>query len=91
MWNPFKKKEKKIKFYSLLPAVNTLYPITPAKKFKREWVEQEKEFFVEYERKCPLHKKFEGLTSVGRCPAIKTTMNTGYILYAPADLILLLY
>lgn len=88
MWNPFKKKEKKIKFYSLLPAVNTLYPITPANKFKREWVAQEKEFFTEYEKKCPLHKKFEGLTSVGRCPAIKTTMNTGYILYAPADFII---
>ena len=84
MWNPFKKKEKKIKFYSLLPAVNTLHPITPARKFRRKWVQEEKEFFVEHEKKCPLHLK-TGLTSVGRCPAIKTTMHTGYIVYAPAD------
>jgi hypothetical protein len=59
------KKKPKIRFYSLISAVQTLYPITQSRELKREWVSSEKEDY--------------------KCPAVHNIMNTGFIMYAPAD------
>ena len=80
-------KKPKIKFFSLIPAVNTLYPITPSSKLKRSWVEEEKKDFESRKSKCPF-AYVDGLKSIGKCPAIKSAMNTGFILYTPADFII---
>lgn len=80
----FKKKKPKIKFYSLIPAVTTLYPIIPSSKLKRKWVEEEKVEFEKVKSKCPFHMK-DGLRSIGKCPAIATSMATGFVLTSPAD------
>ena len=38
MWNPFKKKRKWVRFYSVQKGVSALQPWIPAKKIKRKWV-----------------------------------------------------
>ena len=38
MWNPFKKKKRWIRFYSVQKGVSALQPWIPAKKIKRKWV-----------------------------------------------------
>lgn len=82
--NIFSKAKPKIRFYSLIPAVQTLYPITLSKDLKREWVTSEKEDYKERQSKCPVHK-LGTIFSINKCPAVHNVMNTGFILYAPAD------
>lgn len=86
----WKQKEKnstsKIRFISTVPGVSTLYPLTPASKFKRDWIEDEKIQHKERKSKCPVHGLVAPLIgSITKCPAIKATMGAGYILRAPAD------
>lgn len=84
---PFKnlfKKKNKIRFYSLIPAVQTLYPITLAKELKREWTSEEKEDYKIRQSKCPAHK-LANVLSINKCPAVHNLMNTGFVVYAPAD------
>jgi hypothetical protein len=83
---PRKNTTSKIKFISTVPGVSTLYPLTPAKNLKRDWIDDEKEQYKERKSRCPIH----GLTapligSITKCPAVKATMGSGYILRAPAD------
>lgn len=77
-------KKKKIRFYSLIPAVQTLYPITLAKELKREWTLAEREDFKIRQSKCPVHK-IASVFSISKCPAVHNLMNTGFVVYAPAD------
>jgi hypothetical protein len=79
-----KNKKPRIRFFSLIPAVNTLYPITLSSKLKRDWVEEEKKDFEVRKSKCPF-ANLPGLKSIGKCPAIKSAMNAGFVIYAPAD------
>jgi len=81
--NIFSKAKPKIRFYSLISAVQTLYPITPSKDLKREWISEEKKDFKVRQSKCPLSKLTE--FSINKCPAIHNVMNVGYVIYAPAD------
>jgi len=76
----------KIKFISTVPGVNTLYPLTPASKLKRDWIEEEKADHKERKSKCPVTSLIHPIVgSIMKCPAIKATMGAGYILRAPAD------
>lgn len=76
----------KIKFISTVPGVSTLYPLTPAKNFKRDWLEDEKEDYKERKSKCPVAGLAAPLIgSITKCPAVKATMGSGYILRAPGD------
>jgi len=81
--NTLFRKKPKIRFYSLISAVQTLYPITPAKDLKREWISEEKKDFKERQSKCPMSKLVS--ISINKCPAIHNIMNEGFIVYAPAD------
>lgn len=82
--NIFSRAKPKIRFYSLVSAAQTLYPITTAKELKREWITSEKEDFKKRQSKCPVHK-LGNIFSINKCPAIHNIMNSGFILYAPAD------
>jgi hypothetical protein len=76
----------KIKFISTVPGVSTLYPITPSTKYKREWLSEEKADYKERKSKCPVNSLVAPLIgSIAKCPAVKATMGSGYILRAPAD------
>lgn len=78
------KKKPDIRFYSIISAVKTLYPITTTKELKRGWIPSEKEDFKHRQSRCPLHAL--GTTfSINKCPAIHGIMNTGFVVYAPAD------
>ena len=87
IWKPKEKNTtSKIRFISTVPGVSTLYPLTPASKFKRDWIEEEKEQYKERKSKCPVSGLVAPLIgSIAKCPAIKATMGSGYILRAPAD------
>jgi len=82
--NIFSKAKPKIRFYSLIGAVQTLYPVTLSKELKREWISTEKDDYKERLSKCPIHK-LGTIFSINKCPAVHNIMNTGFILYAPAD------
>ena len=86
----FRKKKPKARFFSLLPAVHTLHPITKADKLDRTWTKAERDDYRDRLSRCPVGKILENNTpqypnSIGRCPAINSIMRTGYIVYAPAD------
>lgn len=78
------RKKPKIRFYSLISAVQTLHPITLSKELKREWISSEKDDYKDRLSKCPVHK-LGTVFSINKCPAIHNIMNSGFILYAPAD------
>jgi hypothetical protein len=78
------KKKPKIRFYSLISAVQTLYPITQSRELKREWISSEKEDYKNRQSKCPVHK-LGNIFSINKCPAVHNIMNAGFIMYAPAD------
>ena len=78
------RKNNKIRFYSLISAVQTLYPITSSKDLKREWVSTEKEDFKIRQSKCPV-SKLSNVFSINKCPAVHSIMSNGFIMYAPAD------
>lgn len=78
------RKKNKIRFYSLISAVQTLYPITSSKDLKREWVSTEKEDFKIRQSKCPV-SKLSNVFSINKCPAVHSIMSNGFIMYAPAD------
>ena len=86
----FRKKKPKARFFSLLPAVHTLHPITKADKLDRTWTKAERDDYRNRLSRCPVGKILENNTpqypnSIGRCPAINSIMRTGYVVYAPAD------
>jgi hypothetical protein len=73
------KKKSWIRFYSLEPAVADIYPVIPASKLNRDWVQKEKK-----KSKCPV----SGFLSSSNCPGITNIMSAGYIVTAPADFII---
>ena len=85
----FRKKQPKARFFSLLPAVHTLHPITKADKLDRTWTAEERDDYRERLKRCPIGPLLQGehheVSSIGRCPAINHIMRTGYVVYAPAD------
>lgn len=83
MINLFKKRQPKIRFFSVVPTANTLYPIIHAKDLKREWVAAEKTEHREKVKRCPFAVHDLRIT---KCPAITEYMSTGFILVAPADI-----
>ena len=80
----FFRKKQDIRFWSIISAVKTLYPITTSKELKRGWIPVEKEDFKSRQSKCPVHA-LARVFSINKCPAIHGIMNTGFIVYAPAD------
>ena len=82
MNNPFKR-QPKIRFFSVVPGANTLYPITPTKNLKRDWVVEEKKEHNEKVKRCPFAIHDLRIT---KCPAIKEYMSAGFVMLAPADL-----
>ena len=80
--NLFQKKPK-IRFHSLNPGVNTLYPITLSSKLNREWIAEEKK---DYKSRCPLNFMGPVAHSINKCPAITSILNHGFIIKAPVDI-----
>ena len=56
MWNPFKKKKKWIRFYSLSEGVSDMNPWIPAKKLKRKWRTEALKKYYGKDSKCPVLK-----------------------------------
>ncbi len=56
MWNPFKKKKKWIRFYSLHEGVSDLHPWVPAKTLKRKWRTEALKKYYGKDSKCPALK-----------------------------------
>ena len=56
MWNPFKKKKKWIRFYSLHEGVSDLHPWIPAKKLKRKWRTEALKKYYGKDSACPVLK-----------------------------------
>ena len=56
MWNPFKKKRKWVRFYSVQKGVSALQPWIPAKKVKRKWVTEALKKYYGKDSKCPVLK-----------------------------------
>ena len=85
----FTKKRHRARFFSLVPAIHTLYPITKAGDLPRAWTKEEKEDYQERIKKCPFHSMLQGNyqfpSSIGKCPAINAIMRAGYVVHAPAD------
>lgn len=79
MFEWFKKKKSWVRFYSLDPAVSTMYPIVENRLTEREW-----NSLATTERNRPE----QGKQIVLNCPAIKQITNAGYVLRAPADFII---
>ncbi len=91
MINIFRKKSPTIRFFSLSPGVNTLYPIIKSGKLDRQWISEEKKDYENRKSKCPFasilngNLPIGGVHSVGKCPAIQNIMSSGFIVRAPAD------
>jgi hypothetical protein len=83
LFNIFKKKPS-IRFYSLVSAVHTLYPISLTKNLQRNWVAEEKEDYGKRKSKCPIYQLGQ-VFSINKCPAIHGIMNQGFVIHAPAD------
>jgi hypothetical protein len=74
----FGKKEKSwIRFYSVEPGVAEVYPIIPASRVKRSWMDIQQ----------PLDPD-NGPMFTKNCPGIKKLVSTGWIVTAPADFII---
>ena len=56
MWNPFKKKKKWVRFYSVQKGVSALQPWIPAKKLKRKWVNDALKKYYGKDSACPVMK-----------------------------------
>ena len=56
MWNPFKKKKKWIRFYSLHEGVSDMNPWIPAKKLKRKWRTEALKKYYGKDSACPVLK-----------------------------------
>ena len=56
MWNPFKKKKKWVRFYSLQDGVASLNPWLPAKDIKRPWVVDALKKYYGKDSACPVMK-----------------------------------
>lgn len=78
----FFKKNKKIEFYSTIPGVKEIYPVTPASKYIPKWFKEKNKDYVENKKKCP----FKHNSDVVNCPGIREYFNTGYILYLHTDI-----
>jgi len=95
MFTRRKKKSPSVRFFSLLPAVNTLYPVISSKFLKRDWIAEEQEDYQERKSKCPMAKIFnaaKGYTgeihSINNCPAVHSIMNHGLIVRNCADVVI---
>lgn len=94
MFTRRKKKKPSVRFFSLVPAVNTLYPIISSKFLNRDWITEEQADYQERKSKCPMAKIFNlsrGYTgevhSINNCPAIHSIMNHGLIVRNCADVV----
>ena len=56
MWNPFKKKKKWVRFYSVQDGVSALQPWIPAKQLKRPWVKDALKKYYGKDSACPVMK-----------------------------------
>ena len=56
MWNPFKKKKRWVRFYSVQKGVSALQPWIPAKKLKRKWVNDALKKYYGKDSACPVMK-----------------------------------
>jgi hypothetical protein len=75
----FGKKEKSwIRFYSMEPGVPEVFPVIPSSKLKRPWTLIDQ---PEDPDNGPMYTK--------NCPGIKKLMNTGWVMVAPADFIIM--
>jgi len=86
----FKKKSPQVRFFSLSPGVNTLYPIIRSGRLERPWTSEEKKDYENRKSKCPFASIMNGhlpsgVHSIGKCPAIQNIMNSGFVVRAPAD------
>ena len=71
-------KEKSwLRFYSMEPGVAEVFPVTPAHKLKRDWMQ----------RSDPLDPD-NGNMHTKNCPGITKLVSMGYVLRAPADFII---
>jgi len=91
--NFFKKKSPTIRFFSLTPGVNTLYPIIKSNKLNREWVTEEKIDYENRKSKCPFGflstQGIDRVSSIGKCPAISGIIGAGFTIRAPADFVVM--
>ena len=90
MINIFRKKSPTVRFFSMVPGANTLYPITKSGKLDRQWVGEEKKDYEIRKSKCPFASLLNGnlpsgAHSIGKCPAIQSIMSSGFVVRAPAD------
>ena len=94
MFNFFRKKNKPIRFVNVIPGLAEAYPVIESKNLKRKWVEEnarDLQLHREKIKTCPFNKLKEVVSKAGfivRCPGIRMFMNTGYIVPAPADIVI---
>ena len=108
MWNPFKKKKKWVRFYSVQKGVSALQPWIPAKKLKRKWVNDALKKYYGKDSACPVMKvkklfkhhtnllnygvgdaDYDGLFQhAATCPALSDLFRTGWVMTAPADILI---
>lgn len=90
--NLFKKEKNYIRFHSLVPGVNTLYPIIHSSKLNRDWVAEEKQEYHRKKSKCPFgfmnpnNLTVDPIHSINKCPAIHGIMNHGFVIRAASDI-----
>lgn len=87
---PFFKHRKKIEFFTILPGVEKMYPVTNAGEAKPSWFYKEAQNYKEYKSKCPfalLNRTFKR-TTILKCPGVIKTLERGYVLYNCIDFII---
>ena len=89
--------KKKLRFINPVPGIAEAYPVIKAKDFKRDWVDKnnkEVQLFHQTLKTCPitrLKSLVQGAKFIGRCPGIRSFMNTGYIVTLPFDVVVETY
>jgi len=83
----FFKKKNFVRFYSVYPGVESIYPIKKSKHHKHTWLDNlSKDYIEKVEEqktsKCP----FTQIISTSKCPAIRDITRRGYIVYSPCDI-----
>jgi len=83
----FFRKKSYVRFYSVYPGIESVYPVKQAKNHKHKWLDNlTKDYAKELEEvttsKCP----FKQIISTAKCPAIRDITRRGYIVYAPCDI-----
>jgi hypothetical protein len=72
----------KLKFYSEIPAVNEIYPIYPAKDYKRKWV---KDCAIAYQKYKKIVNNRSSVITTAKCPGIRKITEAGYIVTTWCD------